>query len=161
MTAEKRNGAVVVTLILSMTIGARLLLWLEPQVPRGGPTDIRLTAERSTPVQEVEIMYAASPAEAKTLDQAPDSYCVIDPAGNLANTETRGPRWRLVVVGSGADKLGDRQKYQLLATLGSLVNRAEPVPVRLAPESDPQRRPDAPAPTTDLRELLVRKKFIE
>lgn len=163
MTAERRNAAVVVTLILSMTIGARILLWLEPRPPRSEAADLRHTAERATPVQEIEIACATSQDEANALNKEPYSFCAIDAEGNVPPWEARGPRVRLVVVGAATDKLSDRQQQQVLATLESL-NRAsgrELVPVRLAPESDPQRRPDAPVAATDLRELLVRKGIIE
>ena len=164
MTAGTRNAAVVFTLILSMTVGARLLIWLEPwpEKPPGHALAL-LMAERATPVQDVEILYAASAAEAQALNQAPDSFCAIDPAGNPELCERRGPRIRLVMIGTGADKLADCQKLELLSTLCNLQkdNGLDLSRVRLAPESDVQRVRDLPPAAGDLRQFLVNKGIID
>lgn len=166
MTADKRNAVVVIALILSMTLGAGILLLLEPaNKPRweGFP---QLMAERATPVQEVEVACVESDEQPVALDDGRRSFCVIDAQGKVTWT-ARGPWWRIVVAGSQTGKLTDRQKGKLLAVLGNLnqASGQELVPVRLAPESglrhNPGLSPQAAEQAADLRKLLVRKKIIE
>ena len=166
MTADKRNAVVVIALIVSMTVGAGVLLLLEPaNKPRweGFP---QLMAERATPVQAVQVAYAASDEDPAALDDGRHSLCVIDGEGEVT-WMARGPRWRVVVAGSGTGELTGRQKAKLLAVLGNLnqASGQELVPVRLAPEStlrsNPARSPQAAGQTSDLRKLLARKKIIE
>ncbi|MCK4340770.1 MAG: hypothetical protein KAY37_03495 [Phycisphaerae bacterium] len=159
MAADKRNTAVVVALILSLTVGARLLLWLEPG-GRYWDGKTLLMAERGTPVQEVEIAYASLEEAEETINQqGPDSVCALYPNGKLKR-RLGGPRWQLIVVGSEADTLGKGQKEKLLAVLGSLnhASSQDLIRVRLAPGLQERVLPPQAA---DLRELLARKELIK
>lgn len=165
MTADKRNAAVVIALILSMTLGARLLLWMEPSPPPQWQADPSLMAQRGGAVREVEITYADSgdgfEGLIRDLATTDDSICVIDALGGT-EWEPRGPRVRLLVLGSNAPRLGEAQKRTLLAALGTFSHEAgdDSVRFRLSTSSDPQQTPGLSAQATDLRELLVRKQII-
>jgi len=160
MTAERRNAFVVAALVLSMTTGAAVLQLLEPRlIPwNGNPL---LTAERGTPVREVEIAYA--PADAAGESAAPDGLtddttCRITADGECL-WALGGPRVRLVVVGSEERQLGERQKLALLDVVRSIFERRGPeaVPVRLAVGADEE----LPAAVKDLRDFLVLKQIIK
>lgn len=167
MTADRRNTSVVIALILSMTLGLSLLLGLEGWIGAKRPNwsgDTMLAAERGGPVQ-VEVCYAASAEEAAGLAaESSQSLLIIDPRG-----EPRVERWRVgalvrvVLVGSDAPELSDAQKRMLLAALGAFSQDSgvDVVPVRLAPDSDPERNPELPPQAGDLRRLLVRKGIIQ
>jgi hypothetical protein len=167
MTTDKRNTAVVIALILSLTVGARLLMWLEPAKPQWKANPL-LMAERGAGVQEIVIAYVASSAGA---DERVDAYlheggasslCVVYP-DQRPRYWARGTSWDFLVVGSEADELEPRQKAWLLGALGSLVQPTglERVRVRLSPDSDPELDANLPVQAVDLRELLVRKQIID
>ncbi len=162
MTADRRNTLVVVALILSMTVGARVLTWLEPYRPRWeGP--VALTAERALPVQEIAIAYAGSPSELEALDlDLRDSICWVNADGTV-EWRPAGPRVQLIVLGSEGPLLTDAQKRAVLATIGSLsqASGVELVNVRLAPSLQPGRDGVRPPQADDLCRLLVRKGIIE
>ncbi len=162
MTADKRNTKVVIALILSLTAGVGILILLEPGTHHL-PGSTLLAAERGTPlVDEVEIAYARSLAEARELVdvQGADSICLVYPDQD-SFWEPRGPHVQLVVVGSDdGDKLQKQQKENLLAALRALnaASGRELVSVRLAPSLEAGVLPPQAA---DMRELLVRKRIIE
>jgi len=162
MTADRRNTLVVAALILSMTLGARVLTWLEPYRPRWeGP--VALTAERALPVQEVEISYAGTPGEVEALDfDLRDSICWVN-ADGAVEWRPAGPRVQLIVLGSEGAVLSDAQKRAVLATIGSLsqASGVELVNVRLAPGLQPGRDGARSPQADDLCRLLVRKGIIE
>ena len=165
MTADKRNASVVIALILSMTVGAQVLLWLEPATPRWAG-DTLLMAERGTAVQ-VEVFYAGPEDDVVALKDAAadagDSLCVIDPSGVVERWEPRGSRVQLVVIGSEADTLSKRQKETLLAALGTLCQDGDSdrVRVQLAAEANALESPAVPPQAADLRNLLERRGIIE
>lgn len=167
VNADKRNTSVVFALIVSMTFGVVVLLWLENWlVPEkqdfSGST--LLMANQGLRVASVEVSYVPPPANEEAVAavragfRSNDTICWVPAEGDTAPLEARGPHVRLVVLGSAADvTLDDNQKMTLLAALGTLsqLNGDEAVPVRLAATSD-WRSPQA----DDLRRFLERKGFI-
>ncbi len=156
MTADRRNAFVVAALIVSMTIGAGVLLLLEPGVPRW-PGNTLLAAEQPLRVEEVEIAYARSPEEVPLLDGgsgSDDTILPIYPDGTRGPWEPRGPRVRLVVVGAVDGTVGEAQKKTLLFAVHSLSGSEGRVPVRLGDGSDATQ-------TEELRKLLVLKQIIQ
>jgi hypothetical protein len=158
MNGETRNTKVVVCLILAMTAGARLLLWLEPR-PTVAGSALPLTATGGASIDNVIVEYArlgeVGARGAEDLLILPDGHSEGQPDG---------PQVRLLVVGSGAsDELATAQKEALLRTLGGLAQAASAgaVNVRLDAGSDVRQTPGLPLQARDLRQLLVRKGFIE
>lgn len=162
MTAGRRNTTIVVALILSLTVGVRLLLWLEPKAPRWQSAPL-LMAERGGVVEEIEVSYAltADRAEARVPERGDDGLCVVY-ADQRPRCWTGGPRVQVVVVGGDGSTLATPQKEWLLGVLGSLIQPTglEHVRVRLARESDVLANPELPEPAKDLRKLLERKRII-
>jgi hypothetical protein len=166
MAADKRNTSVVVALIVSMTVGAQVLLWLESWM---APERLHwegqtlLTAASATPVSEVELFLTAAPVDVQAVgnEYAPDSICVIESADRV-RWIPRGTVVRLIVVADGPDVLSDGLKAMLLRVLDNM-HQAGPhaVPVALAPECDPRLDSELPPTAHDLRALLVRKGFID
>lgn len=152
---DARNTRVVVALLLTMTAGALLLLWLEPQPPRrtGIPA---LMAASGTTVETVTIEYGPQ-REVSTAGVG----CLILPSGQWDWTPD-GPHLRLMVVGSGAEVLPDAQKKALLTVLSSLRLRQgdRPLRVRLQPASDVRVTPALPREARDLCDLLQRKGWV-
>lgn len=165
MTPDRRNTVVVVALILSLTIGVRVLLWLEPGKPHWN-VDPLLAAERPTPtqIQDVTVIYAATADDAATLlaDRQADGACLVW-ADAQPEWYSGGPHVQVIVVGSETNSLSLQQQKDLLATLGSLSQASgrTSVPVQLAPWSDARQTPGLPKPAEDLCNLLVRKKLID
>ncbi len=170
MSADKRNTSVVIALVVSMTLGLLMLLWLEEHlVPtkRDWSGGTLLMAERGLRVEDVRIVYAPTWSDVTALGvdpQGDDSVCLIDPAGR-PQWEPRGPRVQVVVIGADeaptAERLADAQKQTLQGVLGTLSEASGRglVPVRLAeapvPDSGLAARQAA-----DLREFLELKGFI-
>lgn len=163
MTGETRNTRVVVCLILAMTIGAGILLWLEPRSAVSSAEVARLSpgtplmATGGIPVEEVIITYAL-PGDG----QVENADCVILPDGSCV-WRADSPRVHLVVRGSQSAKLSAAQKQSLLAALGSMTHGrgGRLVRVRLGEGSDARRQPGLPPQAHDLCELLVRKGMID
>jgi len=163
MTADKRNTSIVVALILSMTVGAQVLLWLEPGTPRW-QGDVSLIAERAIPIQEVEVVYVR-PDMSDDAVLVPDdgrSLCVVSAEGQPA-WSAGDPRVRLAVVGSEADRLSNEQKRTLLWALQNMSRASgrDLVPVRLAVDSDVRHNEALPVQAADLCDFLLRKQIIE
>ncbi len=159
MTADKRNTAVVVALIVSLTVGIRVLTWLEPERPcwEGAPL---LMAEQGGFVDEVVVTYTPSREALRSVvvDER-DSLCVVYP-DEEPYWSPSGPVVQLVVVGSATEALDHWQKEKLLAVLGSLDQASggrDLVPVRLAPEL---RQAELLPQAADLCKLLARKRII-
>jgi hypothetical protein len=153
VNTNTRNARVVACLILAMTAGARVLLWLEPTPTVSG--QFRLTAEGGPPVEEVTIEYA-QPGELPF----PEAACLIWPDGRREGDQL-GPRVRLVVVGSDGP-LPDEQKQSLLTALGSLAWRgggltATTPSIQLDSGFDSR----VTAQARELCEMLVAKRFID
>jgi len=157
MNGDTRNTKVVVCLIVAMTVGAAMLLWLEPNVATPALTN-PLAAVGGTPIEDVVIQYA--PADQTP---GPSAACVIPPDGTPEWHPASGPQLTLVVVGSEpASALREEQKKTLLSVLGGLAHGAsgQAVRVRLHPESDTRVNRDLPRQAEDMLELLVEKRWI-
>jgi hypothetical protein len=164
MTADKRNASIIIALVLAMTAGAQVLLSFESWIgarPTHWEGDVRLSAERGNPVQHVEISYVASrdDVDALTLDER-DSICVIGPSGAVEIWQPAGPRVRLIVIGSDAERLADQQKLTILATLGSLSEASGVDLVGVQFAAGTRDAAELPAQAQDLRDLLVKKQII-
>ena len=157
MDGDTRNTKVVVWLILAMTAGAAILLWLEPG-PNRPTTAPPLTAIDGMPVEDVVVRFAdAGSADVRNAD------CVILPDGRW-DWRPNGPHVSLVVVGSDdPGELADPQKRLLLSVLGGMTQGrgGDVVRVRLHPDSDTRARPELPRQARELREFLVWKGLIE
>ncbi len=156
MAADKRNTQIVACLIGSMTLGAAVLLWLEPPTP-GWSSATLLLAESGCAVEEVQIRYAGPDAAVD-----PAAYdCVVLPSGECA-WRPNGSRIRLAVIGSEGPRLPPAQAKALLAVFGSMTQRHELELDRvwLHPASDARLHPELPAQAHDLCDLLVRKGLV-
>lgn len=160
MAANTRNSKVVALLVGSMTFGAALLLWLEPQRPTWREST-PLLAQRGVTIQEVTIDYVR---EGDAVVR--DNYdCVVDPDG-ACDWAPRGPAVRLLVVGSAGKVLPEKQAKSLLAVLANMSQahqldvRPNAGRVRLAATADAERDATLPAQARHLRQLLERKQII-
>jgi len=157
VSSDTRNVIVAISLIASLTLGAGVLLWLEPPV-RGWSESALLMARNGVPVEQVEIVYVPD-----SVAVSPQRYdCVIYADGH-SEWQASGSHIRLAVVGDeDSERLGRRQAQALLAVLGNLEQgwRLGAGRVRLAPESDPRVRPQAPPATQELMQLLLKKGII-
>lgn len=168
MTSDRRNTYVVFALILSMAVGARVLMSLEswsgvkPPVWQGDPL---LVAQQGASALDIEIAYVATRADVDALDfreGGRDSLCVIGSSGKVDVWIPRGPHVWVVLIGSERDTLPKKQKRTLLAALSHLSQEpnVERVRFRLAPGSDARRSPELPAQVHDLCGLLAQKGII-
>lgn len=161
MKADNRNLVVVGALVGALTLGAALLLWLEPAKPRW-QSDRLLRAERHVPITAVEVDYVPREAALAALEQpGPDSVCVVFPTESPA-FQFGGSRLRLLVVRSDSERLSVSQQENVLATLAALAGQApnQNLPVALAESADAARDPSLPEQARELRELLLRKGLI-
>lgn len=156
MTGETRNTRVVAILIVSMTVGAACLLWLEMPTRGWSPTTF-LMAERGRPVEDVLIEYVGPEQPFNPADYD----CAVYSDGRC-DWRPRQPHIRLAVVGSGGERLGQAQAGSLLAALGSMsrLRGLDLSRVRLHADSDARVDSDASPQARDLRDLLVRKGII-
>jgi hypothetical protein len=151
VNTNTRNARVVACLILAMTAGARMLLWLEPAP--AAADQLLLAAVSGVPVEDVLIEYA-QPGELP-----PPGACLIQPDGGC-DPGRLGPRVHVVVVGSGQGPLPQEQKQTLLAVLRTMAwsrsgtTGAEAPAIHLHPGSDA-------AQARELSEMLVAKRFID
>ena len=156
MTSDTRNTMVVVSLILAMTAGARLLLWLEPGPGKGHATPT-LTAISGIPIEDVLVEYVpVGNVRSVGVD------CHLLPDGQLVG-RLDDPHIHLAVIGTDADELTEQQQNTLLRTLGSMTRgrHGELIRVKLALQPDAGKDTAVPPQARNLRELLVRKKIIE
>lgn len=161
MTAEKRNTAVVVFLILSLTVGAKVLLWLLPQ-PHQYAAPPLLMAETAAPLEEIEIDYVADLPEAEAVVEslgAVDGCCLVYP-DQTPELRRVGPRMRVLVIAPGGKGLGDWQKKTLFRVLGSLNSASGQnlVPMRLGVTL--AGGDDLAPAARELCDLLVAKQII-
>lgn len=158
MKADNRNTTVVVCLVLAMTAGARILLWLEPGSSENTAA-APLTAADGTPVEDVVISLAL-PGD---IDQGATD-CLVWPDGKC-EWQARGTHVRMVVVGSAErdSALPEAQKRNLLAALGSMTQARgwALVPVRLDSASDVRCNSTLSQQAADLYALLADKGIIE
>jgi len=156
MISDARNAKVLAALVLSMTLGAAVLLWLEGPPPRWAPQTL-LLAETQLRITDATIEYVP-PGEVVALD----GYDGVITPGDGSRWEPQSGHVRIAVVGSPGDRLDESQALNLLKILGTLNRRdgLEFARVRLDPNSDPRQRPDLPAQARELSDLLVRKGII-
>jgi hypothetical protein len=156
MAGDKRNTVMVASLIGSMTLGAGLLLWLEPATPGWSPGTL-LMAESVRAIEDVRVEYAPPGAVIE-----PGKHDGLVQADGACEWRPRGPRIRLAVVGSESERLPQAQAKTLLAIFGSMEQRhgLELERVWLDPASDARLHPELPAQAHDLCRLLVRKGII-
>lgn len=156
MAGEKRNTHVIACVIAAMTLGAALLLWMEPESPGWSKTTL-LMAESVPAVEEVRIEYL----EPLTREHLETFDCLVLPDGQC-DWRPRQGAIRLGVVGINAQPLSEKQKYTLLAVVGSLSQRhgLDIKRVWLDPSSDARLHPELPDGARGLAELLVRKGII-
>ena len=156
MNPEARNTKVVAILVLSMTVGAAALFWLEPATPGWGQSNL-LMAETDRGLQEVRVDFASFDDKFN----GDDYDCVVLPDGEC-EWRPRGSRISLLVVGADAESMPTDQARTLLAVFGSMNQRhgLDLGGVWLNPVSDARLHPELPGPAHDLCDLLVRKSII-
>lgn len=156
MISDARNAKVLAALVVSMTLGAAVLLMLEGPPARWSPQTL-LLAETKLRVSDATIEYVPL-GEVIALD----GYDGVITAGDGSRWEPQSEHVRIAVVGTGGERLDESQALNLLKILGTLTsnNGLELGRVRLDPNSDPRQRPDLPAQARDLSDLLVRKGII-
>lgn len=156
MNSDKRNAAVVVALIASMTAGVLVLLAFEnllyPRRPRF-EADIALTAEQRRGV-EVEVGCAALDAATRLREN--ENVCLVYPDGYIDPSQAGGPQVRVVLVGADAHVLSAEHKRALLGTLHALLGAAGTADghVRLAAADGEFGAPE------NVRDFLVLKGFL-
>jgi hypothetical protein len=156
--SNTRNARVVICLILAMTAGARILLWLEP-APTSTERFAQLAAMGGARIDDVLIAYAppGEPLEGAT--------CLIWPDGRREYDQL-GPNIRLVVVGKEGGPLPEEQKQALLGVLGSIAwGRAargtETPSIHVDRNSDARLNPSLGGQARELYDMLVAKRFID
>ena len=161
MTADKRNTTVVIALIVSMTLGIAVLLPLERQRPNWGAAP-QLAALGEARITDIQIDYVGTAAQAEQL-RTDETLCIVYADRDPALTPGRAHA-RLVVVGSGADGLSDRQKNLLLGSLAGLNGYGrrpgELAEMRLGATLDGVQPANLPAEADALVKLLVERQLI-
>ncbi len=166
MPSEKRNATVVIALILSMTVGAQVLLCAESWIGAAHTHwqgEALLSAERGGTAREVVVSLKPLAALSSIELGADDSVCLIDPAGE-PEWHPAGPRVQVILLGlPDTPELSDQQQRTLLATIATLsqLSGTHLLPVRLADGNDPRVNSALPAQYHDLLALLVRKDIID
>lgn len=156
MVPDSRNTRIVACLIASMTLGAGVLLWLEP-ASRGWAKGPLLLAENGRAIESVVISYARADEPV-----VPDDYgCLVFPDGQC-EWRPDSTLLRVLVVGSPDEQLGDAQARALLMLLGNVCHGRKDVAsfVRLDPGSDARLVSDLPRQGQALTRLLVRKGIV-
>ncbi len=152
MPPLSRNAKVVVSLLISVSLGTGVLLSTEPQmrqwaVPPWNP---------QRPPSAVRIAYI--PPEQTP---EPEQYdCLIYPDREPL-WRPRGAELQVAVVGSSEDRLPREQVRRLLAVLGGLRRIGLDLSAfRLDPRSDVRLNPDLPPQAHELCALLTRKGIV-
>lgn len=156
MVKDTRNTKVVVWLVVSMTAGAALLLWLEPP-KQNWASGALLMAEREGPLKSVRIEYLPA---GQAIDAA--KYDCLIFADGRCKWQPQSADIRLALLGSKASQLEEAQARTLLEVLGGLnqFRRLDLRNVRLDPASDARLNPKLPVQAEDLRNLLAKKGLI-
>ncbi len=156
MSTDRRNAAVVVALIVSMTCGVLVLLGFENLLyPRRSQfvANIALTAEQS---RGVDVEIACAPVSSAAQLAEADDVCLIYPDG-VPDLRARGGHVRVIVLRENEEPLPYEQKRALLATLHTMLGErgAEGLAVGVA-------APQAPLAPLDeyVREFLTLKGFL-
>lgn len=161
MTRDSRNTRVTVCLVLSMTLGAAVLMWLQPSAV-GWPRDaLPMMAERGGVVEAVTIEWITP--EILAADYATD--CVIRPGSELADWHPRSGlrELRISLVQARDGRLDPAQAQTLLRVLGTMryARELDLRSVSLHPDSDPTRRRGLTRDAHELRDLLTRKGILQ
>lgn len=159
MTAEKRNANVVIALIGALTVGASVLLWMEPRhaTSGGAGRDALLMAENQQPVAQLTIAYAKSVVG---LDRGRFDG-IIHPDGNL-EWESRSSNARVLVIGSGGSELNQDQAQRLIY-LVRWLNEQRGLDLRnvsLERSSDARETRGLPGEARELTKLLLARDVI-
>lgn len=153
MVNERRNANVVAMLVASLTVGAGLLLVLEPHA-KTGKANPTLAAVRGDRLDSLMIEWA----EEGTTIMLENAIRIDADAKVSGSTDTRG---RLVVFSPRGGMSEDQQKEvlrvlkELSETRGLHDNR-----VSISAESDPNHHANLPKGARDLHNLLVKKAFV-
>lgn len=158
VTSDKRNTNVMIALLGSLTLGALLLLWLEPR-PTG------LAASRSASLMAT----VANRIEFATIEYVPagqsdlESYdCVVQADGVRWNLRESTVNARIAVVGTGARVLSDEHRRQLLIAVRDLTRSTglSPNQIRLAANLRGDPAAIGVPEAADLVEFLRAKSFV-
>lgn len=154
---DQRNAKVVVALFGALTIGAGLLLWMEPRyagIRTGTPL---LMMQGAATFESLEIEFLEAGRRFATLDYD----CLIPAEGELV-WNPQGTALRLLVVGQ-KDRLTNRQARQLNELISNLQqnNGLDPANVRLAHGSDPRTSRAVPVGAQEMAALLRRNGMIQ
>ncbi len=153
MNPDNRNARVIGLLVGAMTVGASVLLALEPAGIRWGGAPL-LAMRNVSALESARICFIAS-----VLDTTLAEYdCVILPSGDPI-WQPRSAHIRVAVVGDGKPQLPEAQVEALLAILGNLTQTLglSPTQITLDGDSDPRIRTDLPPAATNLAGVLSRK----
>ncbi len=156
MTADNRNVKVVGALIVAMTLGAAVLLFLEPY-PRGWSSEPMLIAQTRRVLSDLTVYHIphAAAFEPSAFDGVvyEDGRCEWRPAGGPA---------RLAVLEGADQRMSGEQKRALLSLLYELDRNHELAmrQIRLEPYSDPRLYSGLSQHARDLCDWLVLKRFI-
>ncbi|MFN0137804.1 MAG: hypothetical protein ACKVS9_17000 [Phycisphaerae bacterium] len=115
MVNEKRNANVVAMLVASLTVGAGVLLVLEPH-PKTDPAGTTLAAVRGDRVNSLAIEWAESGAPINL-----ENAIWITDNGDM-DGETGGDG-RLVVFSSASEKMSQPQQQRVLSVIKSLSDK--------------------------------------
>jgi hypothetical protein len=140
-----------------LTIGAAVLLWLEPRGVSGGTGAALLMMENQPPIEDVTIEFAD--ADERIDGQQFD--CILHPDGRTV-WQPMSASIRVLLIGSGGESLAEAQATELLRLLGVLNSERglDLRHVRLSEESDWRHAPGLALEARGLADLLVRKGFI-
>ncbi|RMF83386.1 MAG: hypothetical protein D6744_04805 [Planctomycetota bacterium] len=156
MNPDTRNTVVVVALIASMTLGAWVLLELEPPAP-GWSRNALLTADDGSHIEHVIVHYAS----AGTPPVAAEVEGVLYPDGTI-DWRASGGVANVLVVSESDEQFSDVQARALLALLGNLsqgLSRAEPF-VSLGSTCDFRANDSVRPAARQMAELLARKHLL-
>lgn len=155
MTSDKRNTNVMIALLGSLTLGALMLLWLEPRAasPDGGAAPA-LMATSAKPVEFATVEYV-KPGRANL-----ESYdCVV--YVDRVEWSLRNSNARIAVVGEGGATLSDGCRRQLLTAIRDLTRSTglSPNQIRLAADLRGDAASSVPE-AADLVAFLRAKSFV-
>ena len=165
MSTDKRNGVVVIALVLSLTAGVGVLFLLEPgpHAWKGGTALVVEQGAAPQQVRDIEVYYASSVDEAAQLaaSAGDDSVCIVY-QDRIPECQRGGPQVWLIVIGDAQEKLPVQQQQWLLGALHRLTQASgvDQVRIRLAPPLDTAASADMSPGQLDLRRLLERKQLI-
>jgi hypothetical protein len=159
MDHSTRNAKTVTALIISMSVGAALLLGLEPK--NDNPPSTMLIARDAAAVDSLLVEFVPQ----ESADSLAAYHCVIlpDKEGSCVWRPDGGSQIRLAILGPQDQPLGQEQAHNLLRVVGTL-HRSYGLDfsnIRLAVNTAPGGQASTERGPRDLRDLLVRKGFIK